>query len=740
MRAALRRSLSSCLVALIAAGCAPNSAEDSAPCDGKCDGPLGDAPLATAIGPLDIVDTEYRFAAATDADVLEDRDTEIWAHVWRPTARGASPRPVLVFLHGNHATCGSWAADGSVRYDTGCQYTSSGTCPDGMEVVPNHMGYDYLAEHLARWGYVVVSINANRGITCARGIYGDGGLNLARGRLVLKHLEILAKWNNADDTDDLFPIPEALKDLQGSLDFDNVGLMGHSRGGEGVRAAYVQYRDQGSEWPSKILEPVTFNGIFEIGPVDGQTGRTLDAPGAPWAVMLPMCDGDVSNLQGMKPFDRMLNGDPETNATPKAMFAAWGTNHNFFNKQWMESDANGCSGEGHEALFTRQASDAMSDQVKVGLSSMAAFFRAHVGPQSHRAFNRTFDPLYALSPALLDLTNYDRAYVDSTSAEGRKLLQAFTLKADEPVLVNADDPEGASYLPYTATNVELKLSTVPEHDAVQRAAQLSWSPVDGEDAPSFETVWTAPGAGEDISEMAYLGLRVSRQKDERNPVTATDFSVQLVAADGSVSSAVAVGGYASLVGPVGGEWGNHYVLQSVRLPLDQFANIDLSAVRGLRLVFDRTESGAIYLADVSVGKDLTPTGTVPTPNGGNTNVGNGTDVPPGNNVVHDPNNANNTVVDVTPDPNGSDTQLRFYSDARFWIGDTLPSLVIGDKRFNLSTPASDGTDRMITFHVPTVDFKAIVAATPEANVVVEYGPAGQPQESWEFGPISQWNL
>ena len=411
MRAVPRLSIPLCLIALCAAGCAPQPAEEQkAPCTGKCDGPLGDAPLATAIGPLSVSDTEYRFEATTDEDVLGDRDTEVWAHVWRPTARGDSPRPLLLFLHGNHATCGTWQGD--VRHDSSCQYTSTGSCPDGMDVVPNHMGYDYLAEHLASWGYVVVSINANRGITCARGIYGDGGLNLARGRLVLKHLEILSKWNNADDTDDLYAIPEALKDLQGNLDFDNVGLMGHSRGGEGVRAAYVQYRDDESEWPGKILEPVTFNGIFEIGPVDGQTDRTLDAPGAPWAVLLPMCDGDVANLQGMKPFDRMLNGEPETNATPKAMFAAWGTNHNFFNKQWMQSDSKVCSGEGHEALFAREASDAMSDQVKVGLSSMAAFFRAHVGPHSHRVFNRTFDPLYALSPALLDLTNYERAYAD----------------------------------------------------------------------------------------------------------------------------------------------------------------------------------------------------------------------------------------------------------------------------------------------------------------------------------------
>lgn len=738
MRAVLRLTSSMSLVALLAAGCAPDPApEKEAPCTGKCDGPIGDAPLATAIGPFNAVDSEYRFEAKIDEDVLGDRATEVWAHVWRPAQFYRTTHPVLLFLHGNHATCGSWAGD--VRRDSSCAYTSSGTCPAGMEVVPNHMGYSYIAEHLATWGYVVVSINANRGITCGRGNATDGGLNLARGRLVLKHLEILSKWNNGDAADDVYPMPDALKDLQGRLDFDNVGLMGHSRGGEGVRAAYVQYRDQGSVWPAKILEPVTFSGIFEIGPVDGQTSRTLDAPGTAWAVLLPMCDGDVSNLQGMKPFDRMLDGAPEATPAPKAMFAAWGTNHNFFNLQWMESDSSGCNGEGHEAIFQRETSDALSDQVKVGLSSMAAFFRAHVGPMAHRVFNRTFDPLYALSPALLGITSYERAYADTTSAEGRKQLQAFKHKDDELLPVDPAAPEGETYAPYAPTNVTVKIGSVSEHDTVLRAAQLSWSPAEGE-AASFETVWAAPGAGVDLTDMAYLGLRVSRRKDELNPITPTDFSLQLVGADGKVSSPVAVGDYATLVGPVGGGWGQHYVLQSVRVPLERFAGLELGAVRGVRLVFDRTPTGAIYVADISAGKELGPSpATPPAANDAGTQPV-GDDVPPGNPTVHNAGNANNAIVDVVEDPTSDETTLRFYSDARFWIGDTLPSLLIGDKRFTLSTPAVGGTDSTIAFHLPTKVFRGFIDAMPEANVVVEYGPAEQPHERWEFGPIGAWNL
>ena len=87
--------------------------------------------------------------------------------------------------------------------------------------------------------------------------------------------------------------------------------MGHSRGGEGMRAAYEQYRAQGSLWPARMGTPVGFEALFEIGPDDGQTGpRTdpnrLNADGLAWTVLLPNCDGDVFNLQGVKPFDRMM--------------------------------------------------------------------------------------------------------------------------------------------------------------------------------------------------------------------------------------------------------------------------------------------------------------------------------------------------------------------------------------------------------------------------------------------------
>src|SRR5262249_5775271 len=177
-----------------------------------------------------------------DQDVTTALKTELWARVYRPAVLSAPPYPLLVFLHGNHATCGRDAGIGPRPVDVNVQYTFTRTCPTGYVPVPSHPGDSDLAERLASWGYIIVSINANRGVNAAPREAGDRGLNLRRGRLVLKHLWRLKEWSTTPNT-----TPASLGfDLFGTLDFSHVGLLGHSRGGEGMRAAYNLYRDAGS--------------------------------------------------------------------------------------------------------------------------------------------------------------------------------------------------------------------------------------------------------------------------------------------------------------------------------------------------------------------------------------------------------------------------------------------------------------------------------------------------------------
>jgi hypothetical protein len=176
--------------------------------------------------------------------------------------------------------------------------------------------------------------------------------------------------------------------LRGHLDFGNVGLMGHSRGGDGMRAAFSLFigttatpESTTNPWPARI-PGLNIKAIFEIGPTD--FNRRFNATGVTWNVLLPMCDGDVGNLQGVRPFDRAILS---LEATPlqKSTYTVWGTNHNFYNTQWQVTDpffpgsppaSIICEGAGNTAVYP--LSPGSGSQLRMGTASVLAFFRGNV--------------------------------------------------------------------------------------------------------------------------------------------------------------------------------------------------------------------------------------------------------------------------------------------------------------------------------------------------------------------------
>ena len=543
------------------------------------------APDANSVGPQTITSSEYKLPATIDADILPGRTTELWARVYRPRTLGAGTYPLIVILHGNHATCGRGA---NPRIDDRVDYTTSGTCPTGYVVAPNHAGYSYVADKLASWGYIVVSINANRGINAAAGVSGDSGLNLARGRLILKHLQKLSEWHKNGGTPSSIGV-----DLKGRIDFSQVGLIGHSRGGEGIRAAYNQYRDTASPWPAKILAPISFRALFEIGPVDGQTSRVLNADGVTWSVLLPMCDGDVSNLQGIKPFDRMMRSSSEMPARQKSALAVWGANHNFYNTEWQRSDSSGC--QGHTALFPSTMGS--PQQRDTAAHTVLALMRGNVGTAADSGYNKLFVSRYALPSKLAAITPVERSFQDSANP------------AIGIVLDDFDKPTGTSTAGAAnqASGVTVSHGVVgSRHESGQRGAAISWT--SASTSTYFQSNFTAAGSGRDVSPYAYLNLRVARQSSASNPATPnpTNFKVQLVDSTGATSTAVPIANYMRLTGPVGGPVGLHILLQSAQIPLSSFGTFARTRVRGVRLVFDDTKQGAIFVANLRFSNSQVP--------------------------------------------------------------------------------------------------------------------------------------
>lgn len=676
---------------------------------------------------LEVIDGEYKLPAAIDPSVTDAMETELWAHVWRPSTGG--PYPLVVFLHGNHGTCGKFDSQLGIRIDDRLDYTTTGVCPDGYEVTPNHRGYDYLAKPLAGYGYVVVSINTNRGVNGAPGAPDDKGLNLRRGRLVLRHLEQLALWNAGAAA------PQSLGfQLAGLINFSQIGLMGHSRGGEGMRAAIVQYHDPGSPWPGRIGS-VTFRALFEIGPVDGQTSRTLNATNVVWNVLLPGCDGDVADLQGVKPFDRMLQDTGEAGLFPKSTFQVFGANHNFYNTQWQESDAQYCVGQ------TKLFPDTLGSpqQRETSFHTLIPFFLSNTGYYRQHKLARRFDPSQALPATLTSVTNYARGYTPTPHASRNFVIDNF----DRPTGTSS---RGTINISSGLTQYEHGQASMSQ-DSAQRAAAIQWNKSGG-----FFQLNAAEGSfGIDVSYFKALEFRLmlrcfgSLCVNPPDPSGDLDFSIALVDMDSRLSNPITLKSRAVVQRPGGSynpDWNyqpfNIELFQTVRIPLSAFAGINLADFRGVRFVFDRTEASSIFLGNVRLTETpasrrvqtaaeamRTPADSI----GGGQSQSQSSEEPEVNKIVAIRAVKATSGLSSIKTGSGQTVEIEVTSTRSFSVADALPEMRIGEQTFTLSRYPTGATDRLV-FSLESSRFNQIEDGTP---VMVRTGG----RRPWKFGPLQK---
>jgi len=758
----------------------------------------GPAPDPTGRGEFAVATSQYRLPASTDATIMSDRATEIWARVWRPISNDDLGRlPLVVFLHGNHGTCGTFFCSvancgrpiplpNGPRIDDRIDYTFTGTCPRAGEgsppaetdyvVSPSHEGYAYLAEQLASRGYLVVSINANRGITAGPpqdlGTPGhpfieDRGLNLARARLVLKHLELLSRWNLGTD-----PTPTSLGfSLLGGIDFRRVALVGHSRGGEGVRGAYNIYTGRNTDinpyaainWRARISDAVDFRGIFEIAPVDRQTVRTLNAEGTTWSVMLPGCDGDVINQQGMWPYDRMMKSFTEDPARQKAFYYVLGANHNYWNTEWQFSDSSGCYNSAVQLFQTDPATGILPGvtgserQRTTGSASILALIRGAVSTsegddEGSARFLTNFDPQFGLPAVVTSAALVQRGFIASPNSNVTQALEDF------------EGPTGTSQfgVPNQTSNVTVEHVGVVEHGApfTARAGDLSRVPLPafvhagritwqraGADV-FFQINFAAAGQGLDLSRYATLDFRVDRESPLRttlNPGGPTNFHVQLVAADGTLSAPVSAADFIELVGPYGTPDadltfispafpdGYHINLPTARIPMGAFRSDDVSETRGIRLTFDSTATGKIYVTNFRASRrgirsleDGDSSGAASSLFDGPTFNGTTRIIEEGN-VIEDVQYIPATAAGMAAKNGGGTVRFTVLTETPILPGDELTQMAIGTIRCDGSYV--DGSTQRMTFECPAKGLQTVADGEP---IVV----GGNARTRWSFGAFS----
>jgi hypothetical protein len=102
-------------------------------------------------GPLTVTREEYNFGDTAFTATDFPGPIELLASIHYPVNLPAGPYPVILFMHGRHATC---FVGGSALLQWPCTAQNS-------QSIPSYRGYDYVADVIASHGYVVVSVSAN---------------------------------------------------------------------------------------------------------------------------------------------------------------------------------------------------------------------------------------------------------------------------------------------------------------------------------------------------------------------------------------------------------------------------------------------------------------------------------------------------------------------------------------------------------------------------------------------------
>jgi hypothetical protein len=540
-------------------------------------------------GPLTVTREEYNFGDTAFQPSNFPGPVELIASIHYPANLPGGPYPVIVLLHGRHATCFKGA---SQLLQWPCTF-------NGSQPIPSYKGYDYVAESLASNGYVVVSVSAN-GVNAVDNQVFDLGA-LARAELMQKHLDILNTFNTTGGA------PFGTK-FVGKLDMTRIGTMGHSRGGEGVVRHYVLNNELGA--------PYGIKAVFPLAPVDF---NRFVVNNAALNVLLPYCDGDVSDLQGVHFYDDARYNVPGDLA-PKHYELVMGANHNFYNTIWSPSSPFPGAANDWLAFVQGGHSDSQcgstpgnkrlteAQQRGTGLAYMSAFFRAYVGgetqflpiltgdapPPASALTTDLFVSYHAPSNARLDVNRLLADTNLSLNFLGGAVTQLGLTPYD---LCGGEAPQPATCLP-GQPNARQPHTTPSARSPKRGLSQLrtGWNNFTG----NYTNNVPAPFGN--VSGFQAIQFRVSVNfTDPRNVANlASDFRVKLTDAAGA-SASVRVSDVSGALFFPPGEVGPvpKVVLNTVRVPLTAFGGVNLNAVRSVQFTFDERLAGGVLITDVA---------------------------------------------------------------------------------------------------------------------------------------------
>ncbi len=495
-----------------------------------------------------------------------------------PTDGG--PYPVVLILHGTHP---------------GCPETEHGIdrwpCDPEVEQ-PNYQGFAWLTSALAAQGYVALAININ-----AENTFGFGepepGERLVQ--IVDLHLDALAEA--AAGGDNGFGV-----ELAGRADASKLAIFGHSRGGD---AAVALARAWAAAPADENANPIS--GLLLIAPAVISTAPEGGIP-APMASLISACDGDVVDQSGQLFFEATRLEPEQTEWVTSVWLER--ANHNHFNAILPRDPFGAPNRPDCDELLDAEAQRAF-------LADYAADFLTTIfDPDPARvraALNRMGIDAASLATGEL----YGQAAQAALLAESRHRLPLLTPASAEEFVNNrvggVTVAEGVTtffcpkgyYTPFShpeladCRRAQVTVPGQPAHGVV------NWEGPDG--ALRFEL----PAGVNDLLPFDAISVRaVIDPLSPLNPAGAPQsFSIQLKDRSGAIASVIVRPDEPALRYPAGVSEPDHAFgelfsgrlpLMPVRVPISEFQGVDLASIVEAALVFDQTDSGTLFLADVEL--------------------------------------------------------------------------------------------------------------------------------------------
>jgi dienelactone hydrolase len=417
----------------------------------------------------------------------------------------------------------------------------------------SYLGYNYLLDHLAGHRFVAVSIYAPPGVMIE-----------TRARAILAHLNVIQMLATQPGL------------FQGHVDFTNVGIIGHSRGGEAVvRAARINTAEV-LGWNLKAA--------ISIAPTDY---HHYGDPGIPLLVIYGANDGDVS---GSWP-DRTCFNIFDEAGRPRSFVFVYGATHDRFNTEWASVEAS------VEFTFDIVASDlpnliSLTDHQNVARGYVTAFMQAHLQSREEQLeyFSAGLKPALASGlrihtshqvPGVQTVDNFQRLPHDtSINNLGGTVTQSNLTSLDDDALRTLDN-----HSPHVVTG-----------------GAIDWRTTSG--------LYTSqiPAADCDVSNFAALAFRVSQKYGSAdNPVNQTqDFFVRLTDGVGH-SRAIPCSVFTDIPYPYvrGRADLIKSAMKSVRIPLASFSianlgaqDVDLTNVQSVSFEFAADATGQVDITDI----------------------------------------------------------------------------------------------------------------------------------------------